>query len=74
MSRGKLIIAGIAVIVIGFLLFDSMYTVHQTKQVLVLQLGKFIKKIYQPGLHFKMPFLQNVMTYERRVLEVDPPK
>ena len=74
MSRGKLIIAGIGVIVIGILLFDSMYTVHQTKQVLVLQLGKFIKKIDQPGLHFKTPFVQNVMSYERRVLEVDPPK
>ena len=74
MSKAKQIIAGIVVIVVGILLFDSMYTIHQTKQVLVLQLGKFIKKIDQPGLHFKMPFLQNVMTYERRVLEVDPPK
>ncbi len=74
MSKAKQIIAGIVVIVVGILLFDSMYTVHQTKQVLVLQLGKFIKKIDEPGLHFKMPFLQNVMTYERRVLEVDPPK
>ena len=74
MSKGFQIVAGVVVAALGFLLFDSIYTIHQTKQVLVLQLGKFIKKVDQPGLHFKMPFLQNVMTYERRVLEVDPPK
>jgi len=74
MSKTKQIIVGIAVILVGFLLYSSIYTIHQTKQVLVLQLGKFIKKVDQPGLHFKMPFLQNVMSYERRVLEVDPPK
>ncbi len=74
MSKGMQIVAGIIVVAVAFLLFDSLYTVHQTKQVLVLQLGKFIKKVDEPGLHFKMPFLQNVMTYERRVLEVDPPK
>ena len=74
MSKTKQIIVGIAVILVGILLYSSMYTIHQTKQVLVLQLGKFIKKVDQPGLHFKMPFLQNTMSYERRVLEVDPPK
>jgi len=74
MSKGMQIVGGIIVVTLGFLLFDSMYTVHQTKQVLVLQFGKFIKKIDKPGLHFKMPFIQNVTSYERRVLEVDPPK
>ncbi len=74
MSKGMQIIAGIIVIALGFVLLSSIYTIHQTEQVLVLQLGKFIKKVDQPGLHFKLPFLQNVMTYERRVLEVDPPK
>ena len=74
MSKGFQIVAGVVVAALGFLLFDSIYTIHQTEQVLVIQLGKFIKKVDQPGLHFKMPFLQNVMTYERRVLEVDPPK
>ncbi len=74
MSRAKLVVLGVVLIVAAFLLFDSMYTVHQTKQVLVLQFGKFIKKVDQPGLHFKMPFVQNIVRYERRVLEVDPPK
>ena len=74
MSKTMQIVGGIIVVALGFLLFDSIYTVHQTKQVLVLQFGKFIKKVDQPGLHFKMPFVQNVTSYERRVLEVDPPK
>ncbi len=73
MSRTYQIILGIVMVVIAFVVFDSMFTVHQTQQVLVLQLGKYKRTIATPGLHFKMPFLQNVVTYERRVLEVDPP-
>jgi membrane protease subunit HflC len=74
MSRAKQIILGIIVIVIGIVLFDSLFTVHQTQQVLVLQLGQFKRVIAEPGLHFKTPFVQNIVSYERRVLEVDPPK
>ncbi len=74
MSRAKQIILGIVVIVIGIVLFDSLFTVHQTQQVLVLQLGQFKRVINEPGLHFKTPFVQNIVSYERRVLEVDPPK
>ena len=73
MSKIQQIILGIVVIVFGFVLFDSMFTVHQTQQVLVLQLGQYKRTIDTPGLKFKMPFLQNIVTYERRVLEVDPP-
>jgi len=73
MSRAKQIVLGIVVIVIGIVLFDSMFTVHQTQQVLVLQLGQYKRTITEPGLKFKMPFMQNIVTFERRVLEVDPP-
>ncbi len=74
MSRTKQIILGIIVVVAGFGLFGSMFTVHQTQQALVLELGKFKRTITEPGLKFKIPLLQNIVYYERRVLEVDPPK
>jgi membrane protease subunit HflC len=74
MNKAKLIVVGIVVIVAGIVLYSSMFTVHETEQVLVLQLGKFQRVIKQPGLHFKMPFVQNIVSYERRVLEADPPK
>ena len=50
-----------------------MFTVHQTKQVLVLQFGEPIREIKEAGLHFKLPFLQNVVEIERRILSFDPP-
>ena len=57
MSRNKLTILGIVIIALGVLAFSAVFTVHQTKQVLVLQFGEPIKSITEPGLHFKLPFL-----------------
>lgn len=60
---GALIILGLA----------SLFTVHQSQQALVLQFGDPKRVITEPGLKFKIPFIQNVLTYERRVLNLDPP-
>ena len=73
MSRKLLTILGIIVIVLGFVVFSSVFTVHQTRQVLVLQFGEPKRVITEPGLQFKWPFIQNIIEYERRVLEYDPP-
>ena len=73
MSRTRLTILGIAIIVLGIVAFSALFTVHQTKQVLVLQFGEPKRVIQEPGLQFKLPFIQNVVEYERRVLEFDPP-
>lgn len=67
-----LALIGIVVIVVGLAGMSSVYTVHQTEQALVLELGKPIKVVREPGLHFKKPFVQNVVTYDRRVLDLDP--
>ncbi len=74
MKKTQQIILGIVVIVVGFVLWGSMFTVHETEQVLVLQLGEYKRTISKPGLHFKLPLIQNIESFERRVLEVDPPK
>lgn len=55
-----------------FAAFGSMFTVHQTQQALVLQFGEPRRVITEPGLHFKIPFIQNVSYYEARILELDP--
>lgn len=64
-----LIVGGAAIV----LLLASLFTVHQSQQALVLQFGEPRRVITQPGLHFKLPFVQNVLYYERRVLNLDPP-
>ncbi len=63
---------GVVVLVIGVVAFSSMFTVHQTEQALVLQFGEPKRVVDQPGLKFKVPFMQNVVYYDRRVLDLDP--
>jgi membrane protease subunit HflC len=66
------IIAIIAIIVIAAaVLAVSLFTVDETEQAIVTQLGKFVKEVKQPGLHFKMPLIQTVHRFEARVLEYD---
>jgi modulator of FtsH protease HflC len=73
MSKNKLTILGIVVIALGIVAFSAIFTVHQTKQVLLLQFGQPIRVVKEPGLNFKLPFVQNVVEYERRILSFDPP-
>ena len=67
-----LAIIGIIVIALGVVGMSSVYTVHQTQQALVLEFGKPVRVVSEPGLWFKTPFVQNVVTYDRRVLDLDP--
>lgn len=72
MSRGLLIVVGL--IVVGlFVLFGSVFTVSQTQQALVLQLGEPVRMIREPGLKFKLPFIQNVTYFDKRILSLDAP-
>jgi membrane protease subunit HflC len=61
------ILAGIAVV-----LYGSLFTVNQTQQALVLQFGEPKRTIQEPGLAFKLPFIQDVVYYEKRVLSLIP--
>ncbi len=51
---------------------QSLYTVDQTQQAIVLQLGKPVGDIKGPGLHVKIPVIQEVKYFDRRILAVDP--
>ena len=56
----------------AFVLYNSAFTVNQTQQALVLQLGDPKRTIQKPGLAFKLPFIQDVTYYEKRVLSLIP--
>jgi membrane protease subunit HflC len=73
MNRLLLIITGVVVVVGGIVAFDALYTVHQTQQALVLQFGRPVKVEREPGLKFKLPLLQDVEYFDRRILDLDPP-
>lgn len=55
----------------AFLLANSLFIVDQTEQALVLQFGKPERVEQKPGLKFKMPFIQNVEFYDKRLLDFD---
>ena len=64
---------GVGVILLAVLLLvgQSMFTVHQVEQVLIVQLGKPIRPISESGLHFKIPFIQDALSFEKRLLVFD---
>ena len=65
--------AAIAVI-LGLFVYSSLYTVNEGEQVIITQFGKPVgEPILQAGLHFKMPFVQEVNRFEKRILEWDGP-
>ena len=67
------IILGVVAVVLVITGYGSMFTVHEATQALVLQLGKPVRVIREPGLNFKLPFVQNVVIFDRRTLDLDPP-
>lgn len=72
MSRAKFAIPGVLIILVGIVLNSSLFTVRETEQVLVLQFGEHKRTVRDPGLHFKIPLIQNLKVYDKRVLSVDP--
>lgn len=66
------LVLGIVAIVLGIVAWSSIFTVHQTRQGIVMQFGEPKRIVSDAGLHFKLPW-QDVLYYEKRVLNLDPP-
>ena len=71
MKLGKFILP--LIFVIGLVVYLSLFTVKEINQAIVLQFGDPKKIITTAGLQFKMPFIQNVVFLDRRILSLDPP-
>ena len=74
MNLKAFLILGRLVMVIGFVASRAAFTVNRTNQAIVLQFGEPKRVITRPGLHWKVPFIENVLFYEKRVLNLDPSK
>lgn len=70
-------ISGIVLIVIavaaGFAGINSVFTVTEAEQALVVQFGEVRQSIREPGLKVKIPFVQDVVTIDKRILDLDVP-
>jgi membrane protease subunit HflC len=73
MNKPFLAVFGLIIVVAGVTAYGALFTVHQTQQALILQLGNPIRTVPEPGLQFKLPFIQNIEFYDRRILDLDPP-
>jgi membrane protease subunit HflC len=71
MKSIQITLAGIGIAI--FVLLQCIFVVDQTERAILLQLGKPMGEAYGPGLHFKLPLVQNVIFFDSRVLEYDAP-
>ena len=69
MKGAKLIIPGI--VLIAVVVFQSLFIVQEISQAIVLQFGDPKKIITKAGLNFKLPFIQNVVYLDKRILNLD---
>jgi modulator of FtsH protease HflC len=72
--RMKLNIGGgfaLLALALAFTAFFSLFTVPQTSQALVVRLGDPVRAISEPGLHMKMPFIDNVIYIDNRILDIE---
>ena len=69
-TKKILIIATLALIIFQ----SSFFTVDQRQQVLILQFGEPIRAIDTPGIKFKLPFIQNAIFFEKRIIDLSLPE
>ena len=63
----------IVIAVALFFVWNAFFIVQQTQQALVLRFGQVVNVVTEPGLYSKWPFIDNVITLEKLILEVDVP-
>lgn len=71
MNRILLLILGLVIVLGGIGLNSALFTVHEREQALVIQFGEPREVIKEPGLHVKVPLIQNVVYFDKRVLDFD---
>ncbi|MEZ5766073.1 MAG: protease modulator HflC [Xanthobacteraceae bacterium] len=66
----------VALIVLGALAivgYSSLFAVRQTEQALVVRLGEPVRVVTEPGLNFKVPFIDSIISIDKRILDLENP-
>lgn len=63
----------VIIAVIGFIIYLSLFVVQQTEQALVLRFGEPVRVILSPGLYTKLPLVDDVEFFDKRILDLDSP-
>jgi membrane protease subunit HflC len=63
-----------ALIVVALIVaYGTLFTVYQTRQALVVRLGEPVRVITEPGLNYKIPLIDSVITIDKRILDLENP-
>ncbi len=65
---GLIVVVVAAVLVVGY---SSLFSVYQTQQALVVRFGKVVRVVNEPGLHTKAPFVDGVISIDKRILDLE---
>ncbi len=68
MSKPILIAIAVLLVLLGY---NSMFTVRQDQSALLLQFGRIVRSDYKPGLYFKLPFVQEDVKFDKRILTLN---
>jgi membrane protease subunit HflC len=71
MQSPKMMFAMVLILVVGIIGFNSLFVVNQWETALKLRLGEIIDADYKPGLHFKLPIVNNVVKFDSRIQTLD---
>jgi membrane protease subunit HflC len=66
-------VLAVVVVVLAIVAYTAMFTVYQTQQALVVRFGEPVRIVTAPGLHFKVPFIDNVIYVDKRILDLENP-
>ena len=73
MQRVIIIGAAILIVAISIVAYMTLFTVHQTQQALILRFGEPRRVITEPGLNWKIPFMDTANVLDKRILDLDSP-
>jgi membrane protease subunit HflC len=73
MNTGKLRLIGIAAVVVVAVIMMTAFTVDQRELAIKKRLGKIVTSSYEPGLHFRIPFVEEVIRFDGRLQTLDAP-
>lgn len=73
MRNNVLIVCLISLLSLLIIIANSLFIVYEHQQAIVTQFGKVVsKKVLKSGLHFKIPMIQKVLIFERRIMNLEP--
>jgi len=69
-AGGVFVVLAIVAAIVGY---GSLFTVYQTKQAIVVQLGRPVRVVTEPGLNVKWPLIESVISIDKRILDLESP-